>query len=111
MHDLEPAEIHALVATNAADLYDFDLDALAPLAARFGPTVAELARPLDDWPDDANDALRKAVGRELVAYDPSQYQADLPETSHERPRAKAEPDAFTLDRRRRAGRRTCAGSP
>jgi predicted TIM-barrel fold metal-dependent hydrolase len=67
MHDLDPSEIHQLVATNAAGLYDFDLDALAPLAAEFGPTVAELARPLDDWPDDANDALRKAVGRELVA--------------------------------------------
>jgi hypothetical protein len=62
MSDLDPAEIHALVATNAAGLYDFDLDALAPLAAEFGPTVAELAEPLDGLPPDANDALRNAVG-------------------------------------------------
>ena len=26
-----------ILADNAAELYDFDLDALAPLAARFGP--------------------------------------------------------------------------
>jgi predicted TIM-barrel fold metal-dependent hydrolase len=62
MSDLDPAEIHALVAGNAAALYDFDLDALAPLAAEFGPTVEELAQPLDGLPPDANDALRAAVG-------------------------------------------------
>ncbi len=61
MHDLEPATIHRLVAANAADLYGFDLDALAPLAAQFGPTVAEIAEPLGDLPDEANDALRKAA--------------------------------------------------
>ena len=32
-----------ILADNAAKLYDFDLDALAPLAAQFGPTVDELA--------------------------------------------------------------------
>ena len=38
---------------NAAKLYDFDLDALAPLAAKIGPTVAEIATPIDDVPDEA----------------------------------------------------------
>ena len=61
MHDVDPAEVHRLVAGNAAQLYGFDLDALAPVAARFGPTVADIATPLGDLPDDANDALRKAA--------------------------------------------------
>ena len=36
-----------MVGGNAAELYGFDLDALAPIAARVGPTVDEVARPLD----------------------------------------------------------------
>ena len=39
-------EIQQLVALNAAKLYGFDLEQLAPLAARFGPTKAEIAEPL-----------------------------------------------------------------
>ena len=37
---------------NAADLYGFDLGALAPLAERFGPLVDEMAVPLGaaDYP-------------------------------------------------------------
>ncbi len=35
-----------MVGGNAAELYGFDLDLLAPLAERFGPTVAEVAEPL-----------------------------------------------------------------
>ena len=40
-------------------LYDFDLEALAPLAEQFGPTVEELRVPLLELPDDANEALRR----------------------------------------------------
>jgi hypothetical protein len=58
---MDPARIHQLVAANAAGLYGFDLDALAPIAERVGPTVAEVATPLDELPADANDALRKAA--------------------------------------------------
>ncbi len=61
MHDMDPGEVHKLVAVNAAELYGFDLDALAPLAAKIGPTVAEIREPLGDLPADANDALRKAA--------------------------------------------------
>ena len=32
-HDADPAELKRILAENAAKLYDFDLDALAPLAA------------------------------------------------------------------------------
>ncbi len=61
MHDLDAPEIHRLLAANAAELYGFDLAALAPLAAEFGPTVTDLAEPLADLPSDANEALLKAT--------------------------------------------------
>ena len=35
-----------MVSTNAAGLYGFDLDALAPLASEVGPRVEEVARPI-----------------------------------------------------------------
>ena len=43
-------ELRQLLAGNAAELYGFDLDALAPLADEFGPTVDEIAEPLDRAP-------------------------------------------------------------
>ncbi|MGH9048736.1 MAG: amidohydrolase family protein, partial [Acidimicrobiia bacterium] len=46
-------EVQQVLAGNAAAVYDFDLDALAPLAATAGPTVAEVAVPLDEIPADA----------------------------------------------------------
>jgi len=39
-------ELRVILAGNAAKLYDFDLEALAPLAERYGPTVAEVEEPL-----------------------------------------------------------------
>jgi predicted TIM-barrel fold metal-dependent hydrolase len=47
---LRPDELRRLLAGNAADLYGFDLDALAPLAARIGPTVSEVGTPIDEVP-------------------------------------------------------------
>jgi predicted TIM-barrel fold metal-dependent hydrolase len=46
-------ELQRLLAGNAAEVYGFDLDALAPLAAEHGPTVEEIAVPLDVIPADA----------------------------------------------------------
>jgi predicted TIM-barrel fold metal-dependent hydrolase len=43
---IDPDEIQRMVALNAAELYGFDLERLAPLAAEFGPTKAEIAEPL-----------------------------------------------------------------
>jgi predicted TIM-barrel fold metal-dependent hydrolase len=43
---VEPAEVAAMVGGNAAAVYGFDLDALAPVAARIGPRVDEVAVPL-----------------------------------------------------------------
>jgi len=49
----EPDELQRVLGGNAAAVYGFDLDALAPLADKVGPTVAELAEPLVEIPADA----------------------------------------------------------
>jgi hypothetical protein len=46
-----------ILAGNAASLYKFDLASLAPYAAKYGPTVAELSEPLTELPADPNQAL------------------------------------------------------
>jgi predicted TIM-barrel fold metal-dependent hydrolase len=48
-------EVRAMVGGNAARVYGFDLDALAPLAAQFGPSPAEVDEPLppSEIPDEA----------------------------------------------------------
>jgi predicted TIM-barrel fold metal-dependent hydrolase len=48
-------EVRAMVGENAARVYGFDLDALAPVAAEVGPSPAEVDEPLapDDIPDAA----------------------------------------------------------
>jgi predicted TIM-barrel fold metal-dependent hydrolase len=53
--DVDPVEVQAMVGGNAAALYGFDLDALAPVAARVGPPVDEVAVPLPptEIPDEA----------------------------------------------------------
>jgi predicted TIM-barrel fold metal-dependent hydrolase len=60
-HDVGPAELRPLLAGNAAALYGFDLEKLGPLAAEFGPTVAEIAEPLTELPANPNEALLKSV--------------------------------------------------
>jgi predicted TIM-barrel fold metal-dependent hydrolase len=55
------AELRDVLAGNVARCYDFDLDALAPLAAQYGPTVEDLSTPLTEIPKDANAALLKAA--------------------------------------------------
>jgi predicted TIM-barrel fold metal-dependent hydrolase len=50
---VDSVEVQAMVGGNAAALYGFDLDALAPVAARVGPRVADVAQPLDAIPPDA----------------------------------------------------------
>jgi predicted TIM-barrel fold metal-dependent hydrolase len=55
-HDVAPEETRAILGENAARLYRFDLEKLAPLAARFGPTPAEIATPLppDEIPQNVH---------------------------------------------------------
>jgi predicted TIM-barrel fold metal-dependent hydrolase len=45
------AELRRLLGGNAAEVYGFDLDTLAPIAARVGPTVDELNKPYSGIPD------------------------------------------------------------
>jgi len=59
--DAHPDELQQILGGNAAALYGFDMQALAPIAAKYGPTVAELAQPLDELPAEPNEALLKAV--------------------------------------------------
>jgi hypothetical protein len=42
-----------VLSENAAEVYAFDLDALAPLAAAHGPTIDEVKVPLDGIPKGA----------------------------------------------------------
>ena len=53
-------------AENAAKLYGFDLDALAPLAEQYGPTVDEIAQPLRELPENPNSALLKGQGQRIA---------------------------------------------
>jgi predicted TIM-barrel fold metal-dependent hydrolase len=58
--DAAEDELRAILGGNAAALYGFDLDALAPFAADHGPTVGELAEPLTELPATPNEALLRA---------------------------------------------------
>ncbi len=60
-HEVGEAELRAVLAGNAAALYDFDLDELAPLAEEYGPTIEEIAAPLTELPPNPNSALLKAA--------------------------------------------------
>ena len=48
LHDKSEDACRKILGGNAGRLYRFDLDALAPVAAKIGPTVAEVNTPLDD---------------------------------------------------------------
>jgi len=51
--DWDTADVTQVLSGTAAEVYDFDLAALAPIAARVGPTVEEIAVPLDEVPKDS----------------------------------------------------------
>jgi hypothetical protein len=52
-----PDEVASMVGGNVAAVYGFDLDALAPLVERIGPTVAEVGEPLAAVPADASSTV------------------------------------------------------
>jgi hypothetical protein len=51
---IDPVEVQAMVGGNAATLYGFDLDLLAPIAAAVGPPIDDLRQPLDRLPEGAD---------------------------------------------------------
>jgi predicted TIM-barrel fold metal-dependent hydrolase len=61
MGHLEPAQVQQILAGNAAEIYGFDLEALRPAADKFGPTVAEIAQPLTQLPENPNHALKRSA--------------------------------------------------
>jgi predicted TIM-barrel fold metal-dependent hydrolase len=48
LHDQPDDVCRKILGGNAARIYGFDLDALAPVAAEIGPTVAEVHTPVED---------------------------------------------------------------
>jgi hypothetical protein len=47
---IDTAEVAAMLGGNAARVYGFDLEALAPVVARVGPEVDAVAEILDEAP-------------------------------------------------------------
>lgn len=67
-HDIPEPEVRKLLSENAAPVYGFDLEALAKVADRIGPSVDEVARPLvpeevpqDYWGDGLRDPAAHKV--------------------------------------------------
>ena len=52
--DVPEPEVRRMLAGTAAEVYGFDLDMLSDVAARIGPTVDEVAKPLDRVPADSS---------------------------------------------------------
>ena len=50
MWDVPTDECQKMLTDVAADLYNFDTEALAPIAARIGPPIAEVHTPLEELP-------------------------------------------------------------
>jgi predicted TIM-barrel fold metal-dependent hydrolase len=51
--DWDPADVRRVTSGTVAAVYGFDRAALGPVAARVGPTVDEVAVPLDEVPSDS----------------------------------------------------------
>ncbi len=60
-HDVAEKDVRAMLGGNSAELYAFDLDKLAPLAAKFGPIPEEVAQPLS--PDEVPRQVHTAAFR------------------------------------------------
>lgn len=54
------SDLRKVLAENAASVYHIDLEALQPIADRIGPTVAQIATPLEVVPDHQSPAFQNA---------------------------------------------------
>ena len=59
-HQLDAETKYKILGKNCADLYGFDMDKLAPLAAQVGPTVEELSAAVDR---DAGEPVSQGLAR------------------------------------------------
>jgi predicted TIM-barrel fold metal-dependent hydrolase len=66
---VDEMEVQQMLALNAIDLYDFDVDALVAAAIRTGPTKAEISEPIDyaDVPLPARKCPAFAPEHQVVA--------------------------------------------
>jgi len=67
LNGCSPEEVRQMCCTNAAGLYGFDLDALAPVAERVSPVLDDLLSPASPAPatyDAVDYALGKVSGKE-----------------------------------------------
>jgi predicted TIM-barrel fold metal-dependent hydrolase len=55
--DVDPRETRLMLGENAARLYGFDLEALAPVAERVGVTPERVAQPIDEIPAAATSPM------------------------------------------------------
>ena len=65
-HRVGEPEMRRILAENAAKLYDFDLQKLEPLAEQYGPSIEEIAQPLEALPENPNRALLRATSKTTV---------------------------------------------
>jgi predicted TIM-barrel fold metal-dependent hydrolase len=54
-------DMRRLLAGTASEVYNFDLEALQPLAYQWGPTVEEIKIPLTELPEHPNEALIRGL--------------------------------------------------
>jgi hypothetical protein len=67
MSGLPQETVQTMLAGTAAKLYGFDLAALKPLADKYGPRVADVARPLTELPENPNQALVRSHAQLVAA--------------------------------------------
>jgi hypothetical protein len=66
-YDLPEDEVRAMLGGNAAKLYNFDMEALKPLAAKLAVMPKDVAKPLsaDEIPEDVRAPLLRKTRKEL----------------------------------------------
>ena len=60
-HSWPQSRMRQFLAQTASRTFGFDLDALQPLADRYGPTVDEISVPLVELPENPNEALVRGL--------------------------------------------------
>jgi predicted TIM-barrel fold metal-dependent hydrolase len=54
-------DMRRFLAQTVSEVYNFDLQALQPLADEWGPTVSEIEQPLREMPENPNEALQRGL--------------------------------------------------
>ena len=52
-HDVPEPEVHKMLGLTAAEVYGFDVAKLREIADRVGPTINEVKKPLESFPEDS----------------------------------------------------------